>query len=209
MIMKLRYVELDANRIFNWLDPKNIICWNAFPEFREKWWLPETIKIREEFGKIWTEEFDKITGHFSKLEESMLRDGFHHPINTVTGRPRDMYLTGNKEMNHFPPELQADIHNAVYSHTFGGSRLSIAKKHNIKVPCVVHDFENIFEDCPQVDKENFTEWFPNNYMFVNAPPHLRLARHSHITDEKYNGMNGHTRDAQNMAVKIAKEKVSV
>jgi len=207
-MMKLRYVELEPSRIFNWLNPKNITCWTAFPELRTIWWEPETLKIREEFGKIWTEEFDKITGHFSKLEKSMLRDGFHHPISVVSGKPRDKYLTSAKEMIHFPPELQADIHNVVYSHTFGGSRLSIAQKHNLKVPCVVHDFENLFEDCPQVTKENFTEWFPNNYMFVNATPHLRLVRHSHLTNEKYNNMNGHTRNAQNAAIRIAKDKIN-
>jgi len=207
--MKLRYVELEPDKIFNWLNPKNITCWIAYPELQNVWWEPETLKIREEFGKIWTEEFDKITGHFSKLEKSMLRDGFHHPISAVTGRPLDMYLTSNKEMNNFPPELQADIQNAIYSHTFGGSRLTIAQKHNIMVPCAVHDFENLFEDGEEITTKNYTKWFSNNYSFVAATPHLRIRIHSHISDLRYNGMTGETRSAQAQAVKIAKEKMNV
>ncbi len=208
MAVKLRYVELEPERIFNWLDPKNITCWLAYHEWHDTWWSEETIKLREQFGKIWTEEFDKITGHFSKLEESILKDGIHHPINTASGQLRDTFL--NKKVESpivFPPEYYSNIENSIYTHTFGGSRLTIAQKHNIRVPCVVHDFSNLFENCEEVTARNYIKWFSNHYKFVNSTPYLRLTHHSHLTAE-YSGMNNKTREAQKKATELTKAKIN-
>ncbi len=206
MVVKLRYVELEPNRIFNWLNPMNVTCWCAYHGWQDTWWEPETVKRREEFGRIWTEEFDKITGHFSKLEESILTDGVRHPINTVSGRLRDAYLNNpGDSLVAFPPEYHSNINETIYTHTFGGSRLTIAQRHDIVIPCVVHDFENLFEDCEEVTRDNYKKWFSDNYSFAPSTPYLRLQRHSHIEEAKYSGMNNNTRLAQREATRLAKE----
>lgn len=208
MSVKLRYVELDPDRIFNWLNPKNITCCLAFPEWHDTWWEPATIEHREEFGKIWTEEFDKITGHFSKLEESILKDGIHHPINTAGGQLRDIYLNDTVDSSIvFPPEHYKNIEKSIYTHTFGGSRLTIAQKYNIKVPCVVHDFSKLFEDCEEVTIKNYTKWFSNNYKFVTSTPYIRLIFHTHLNGQ-YSGMTNKTKEAQQAATKITKVKIN-
>jgi hypothetical protein len=185
----------------------NITCWNAYPEWHNRWWEPKTVALRKQFGELFKEEFDKITHHFSKLEESMVKEGFHHPISAVTGKPRDIYLKKPREVMHFPPETHNNLDGVIYSHTFGGSRLSVAAEHDILVPCAVHDFSNLFEDCPEITAHNYKTWFGNNYMFCGATPHLRLTKHSHITDVKYSGMNAATKDAKRAAVKAAKERL--
>jgi len=210
MNVKLRYVELEPDRIFNWLNPMNITCWNAYPEWHDTWWYSETVEKRVLFGKIWTEEFDKTTGHFSKLEESILKDGIHHPINTASGRLRDVLL--KKEVDSpivFPPKCYENINDTIYTHTFGGSRLTVAQKHNIKVPCVVHDFSNLFTNEHQVTIKNYKEIFNDNYRFVHSTPYVRLSKHSHIPDGKYNGMTGDTKAAQRTATENAKGKMNV
>lgn len=209
MTVKLRYVELKPTKIFNWLDPKNITSWNAYPELRNKWWEANTLRIREEFGKHFTEEFDKLTNHFTKLEASMVKDGIIHPISVVTGHLRDMYLAKPREIEFLPPEKRDNMESLIYTHTFGGSRLSIAQKHNLIVPCVVHDFSNLFEDCEEVTASNYKKWFGDNYMFTSATPRIRLRKHSHLVDGKYTNMGHDTKTAQNEAARRAKELTNV
>ena len=208
MSVKLRYVELEANKVFNWLNPQNITCWLAYYDWHKTWWEPETVERRKRFGEIWTNEFDKITNHFSKLEKSIRDDGIIYPINTATGPLRDAYL--GEVVNSpivFPPEYYDDISKSIYSHTFGGSRLTIAQKHNITVPCIVHDFSNLFEDAEEVTQGNMEKWFANDYIFASGTPYLRLKKHSHIGAGKYSGMNNETRIAQQEAKRITKEKI--
>jgi len=210
MSVKLRYVELEPNKVFNWLDPKNITCWLACHDWHDTWWSEETIKLREEFSKIWSEEFDKITGHFSRLEESILKDGILHPISTVSGQLRDVLL--NKKVDSpiaFPPEYYNDITKSIYTHTCGGSRLTIAQRHNIMIPCAVHDFENLFENEAEITAGNYKKWFGDNYMFVGSTPYIRVRTHTHIQDSKHSGMTPATKQAQLTATAKAKEMMNV
>ncbi len=210
MIVKLRFVELEANKIFNWLNPMNVTCWCAFHEWHSTWWEPETVNRREHFAKIWTEEFDKITGHFSRLEESIQKDGMHHPINAVSGSFRCAHLKDQVNSTiAFPPELQARPNETIYSHTFGGSRLTIAQKYGMTVPCAIHDFENLFNEQPEITAQNYKEWFGDSYIFTTNTPYLRIRSHTHITEAKYSVMNNETRKAQRAATQIAKEQSHV
>jgi hypothetical protein len=213
--MKLKYVELPPERIFNWLDPFNNtargIC-NQRPDLLENWWDDKTIELRKLIAKTWTEEFDNITGHFTKLRKSIVEKGILTPISTVSGEPRDQYLKPRvgKPNDHFPPEYENNLHDIIYTHPFGGSRLTIAVDLGLdSIPCIVHDFSNLFPDAEVIHTKNYHKWFNDKeYFFTGAPPHVRLRQHSHLTG-KYNGMNGHTRDAQRKAMEITKEKLGL
>ncbi len=208
MSVKLRYVELEPDKIFNWLNPENVTCFCAYGEWHDIWWEPEIVERRKEFGKIWSEEFDKITNHFTKLEESILQNGITHPICAVSGPLRGTYLDGDGSGKFFPPHLRANIQNTIYSHTFGGSRLAIAQKHGIKIPCAVHDFSNLFDEELEISSANYHKWYSTNYTFVETTPYLRVRVHSHMDDSKYNAMNNETRIAQREATKITREKIN-
>ena len=201
--MKVRYVELPPKRIFNWLNPFNVTAKWACKAITDDWWSDKNIEIRQYFAKCWTEEFDKITGHFTDLEESIKEKGILTPISTQSGPPRGTYL----KPHHFPPEEQHDLTEVISTFTFGGSRLTIAIKLGIEeVPCIVHDFANLFPDAPEVTRSNCSTWFGGEYLFSDKPPCLRIKHMSHIKNKKYNALNKSTRMAQEKAADIARAK---
>ena len=201
--MKLRFVELPPSKIFNWLDPLNVTAKWACKAITGDWWSERNILIRREFANVWTTEFNKITGHFTDLEESIKENGILTPICIDSGPPRGTYL----KPLHFTPMMQKDLSRALFTHTFGGSRLTIANKLRIeKVPCIVYDYADMFPDAIEVNKDNYSEWFNDEYFWVNQMPKIRVRNSSHMKNKKYDGMNGATRNAQNKAADIAREK---
>ena len=201
--MKLRYVELSPDIIFNWLDPFNITAKWACKAITGDWWSERNILIRKEFGTTWMLEFDKITGHFTDLEESIKAKGILTPICVDSGPPRGKYL----KPHHFTPMMQKDLSHALVTQIFGGSRLTIANKLRIeKVPCIVYDYVNMFPDEPEVNKNNYSEWFGDEYFWTSQSPNIKIKHSSHIKNKKYDGMNGSTRKAQRHAAVIAREK---
>ena len=199
--MKVRYVELPPKRIFNWLDPFNVTAKWACKAIKDDWWSDKNIEIRQYFAKCWTEEFDKITGHFTDLEESIKEKGILIPINVDSGPPRGTYL----KPHHFFPGT--DLSTALVTKMFGGSRLTIANKLRIeKVPCIVYDYANMFPDAPEVTCTNYKQWFGNEYGCSGNPPQIRVRHSSHMKNKKYDGMNGATRNAQQKAATVARAK---
>lgn len=209
--MKLRYVELEPSRIFNWLGPENVTAFHHAKLWKDKWWEPEIIELRTEFARIWIEEFDKITNHFSLLEDAIQKNGIKRPVSAVSGPMRNVRLDKVKHgfVRFYPPEYQSRIDEVIYTQPFGGSRVTIAQKNGFKVPCVVHDFSNLFPDAPRVTKDNFRKWFGSDYSFSNALPHIRIRQHSHIKKGRYRQMNGDTRNAQKTAARRTKERMGI
>jgi len=201
--MKLRYVELSPDKIFNWLDPFNVTAKWACKAITGGWWSERNILIRKEFANTWTTEFDRITGHFTDLEESIKEKGILTPICVDSGPPRGKYL----KPHHFLPMVQEELSQALFTHTFGGSRLTIANKLRMeKVPCIVYDYANMFSNEPEVNKGNYGDWFSDDYFWTTQIPHIKIKHSSHIKNKKYDGMNGATRNAQRKAATIAREK---
>lgn len=209
----LRYVELPIARIFNWLAPKNVTCWLNVPEWRDTWWSEETVELRNQFEHYWIEAFDDITGHFTKLRESIKKDGILRPVSTVSGimRGRNMASDKCKAVAYAPPEYHNNIDNLVYTQPFGGSRIVVAEELGIDMmPCVVHDFTNIFSNAPEVTATNYRTWFGDEYMFRASAPRLIVRHQSHLmNDKQFSMMNDHTRKAQKRATAFAKEKLNV
>lgn len=207
--MRLCYVELPPERIFNRLGIENLTAWLQLgSKLGDEWWTPEVIEIRQEFARIWIEVFDEKTGHFSSLEKSIRESGLLRPVSAVSGPPRGQRLSKpNKSSRMFPPPEQIPIEEVVYTQPFGGSRVTIAQKLNLTVPCAVHDFSNLFPKAPEITAGNFRKWFGNEYTFSPSLPHLRLRKHSHIKNSKYDAMNNHTRSAQRHASRVAREKL--
>lgn len=204
--MKLRYVEIEPDKIYNWLDPFNVTAWCNIKLDNSVWWTDKKIEERKLFAKIWTEEFDKITSHFTKLKESIAKDGIKCPISTIGGQVRD--VKGNIcSIDHIPPEYWDHPEDCIYTQPFGGSRLTIAKELGLdKVPIIIHDYHNKFPDAPEVTKNNYRDYFGNEYTFCSFVPYLRLIKHSHLSGI-YDSMNNETKMAQQKAAKIAREKL--
>lgn len=84
---------------------------------------------------------DKICGHYERLEKSILAEGFRNPITVTCGPPR------KRSWDCVPPEMRnADHKNLLFLETtVGGSRLWIAQKHNMTIPCLVNDWTGRFQ----------------------------------------------------------------
>ena len=199
--MKVRYIELPPNIIFNWLDPFNVTAKWACKAIKDDWWSDKNIEIRQYFAKCWTEEFDKITGHFTDLEESIMEKGRLTPINLDSGPPRGTFL----KPHHFFPGT--DLSTALVTQFFGGSRLTLAAKLKLEIiPCIVNDYANLFPDAPEVTCANYKQWFGDEYGCYGNPPQIRVHRSSHMKNKRFDGMNANTKRAQEQAADIARKK---
>lgn len=98
----VKYIILDPNDIENPMGPSNY-------------------QIQHENEK---------NGYFTKLEESILREGFRNPIN--------VWIKDNGDLT---------------SWYYGGSRLMIAKKHNLSIPCIISDHINKFPNAKILNNE--------------------------------------------------------
>lgn len=198
----VRYVNLEPSRIFNTLDPKHQNCsfsfWN---DWGDSWWEDETVKKREYYAQCYKEEHNKITGHFSKLRESIVKDGLKHPILVVSGPWRDMLLKQLLDTPPwFPPHLQQDCSQGLYVHTHGGSRFMVAEELGMqKIPCAVIDFANLFPSEPEINQFNYHQWFGKNFMWSSKNVRLVNRTQSHLQGTRYRSMNQSTRDAQQTA----------
>ena len=199
--MKLRYVEINPSRIYNRLAPENLTCWLKVPQWRDSWWETETIELRNQFATLWKEEYDKILPHFCVLEQSIKEQGILSPISLVAGPPRDKFLQkpNYDARGYIPPQYYSNLDNLLMTQPFGGSRVVVAEKLGIeKIPCIVHDFSNLFPDALEVTQHNYRNWFGDSYVFCGQAPHIRDC-----------AMNNGNRNAQQEATRITKEKMNV
>lgn len=199
--MNLVFAVVPIDRIFNWMAPENVTAWNSFPSnMKKRWWDNDVVEKRMCFSKTWIDEFDKITKHFTNLETSIAKEGFRNPISCVTGPIRDVRCNDIIENdNKVPTKYQEDQTNLIYTHPFGGSRILVAQKLGIEtVPCVIHDFSELFIDHEKINSTNFRKWFDNEYFFANQPPYIRSKN-----------MTNTIRNSQKIAISRAKEKVNV
>lgn len=181
--MKLRYVELDIDRIFNVLAPENKNAWGALEKYRDTWWDEQTVEVRKYFAECWREVFDEITNHFTELRKSIKEKGILRPVSTVSGPMRNVKnMKKTADVSPIlPPKYQQDVSQNIYTQPCGGSRITIAHELGIdKIPCVVHDYSDLFPDAEDVTKGNYSDWFGNDYRFVSSPPHIRIKTQLHL-----------------------------
>ena len=77
-------------------------------------------------------------GFYKKLEISILKEGFRNPILVVTGWSGDLDVVDHNS-------------DKIHCLTIGGSRLWIAQKHGLDIPCIVADYVERFKDAPLID----------------------------------------------------------
>lgn len=181
--LKIRYAEISANNIFNWLAPRNVTLWTAFPHWRESWWSDDTLSLRHKGEEIWIAEFDALTKHYSQLEESILKEGVKHPIKVIAGAPFDKLMASQFPIDVIPPEQRTN--KVLSTHQFGGSRVYIAQKHNLSIPCLIYDFSNAFSDFDTINIETVAKQFSNFYKihtYANGIKTLTIHKHMHMKE---------------------------
>lgn len=120
-------------------------------------------KINEEYEK----ELDKRVGHYKKLEKDILENGFKNPLIVTCGKPL------HRKMTHLPPELRTkpDHQLLIMEGTDGGSRLWVAQKHNLPVPCIINDRTGKFREHPRITSPNQATRY-----FATTPKRARITR---------------------------------
>lgn len=138
-VTPVRIGRLAAGRVFNLTAPR----W--LPEVAHGWtgsapWLDARYEpLRDAVEAAYMAAFDRETGHYARLEESIRRDGIWNPVMVTTG---PMMRRAETEL---PAAVRHD-RNRVVCEWVGGSRLLVAQKLGLDVPVIVNDRANIFPE---------------------------------------------------------------
>lgn len=137
---KIYYVELNSLEIHNVFSPgfkRGIVGWSN-----------EIIKRRDEAAAISIKKRNKEDNFYIRLEESILKDGVRNPIPVNAGFCRPHMI------DRMPIEWQENKNKILVNDNGGGSRLFIAQKYNLKVPCIISDHVNRFSQHVELRNED-------------------------------------------------------
>ena len=127
-IYRIRYVVLPSNQIINVCGPHRMPP-NLSGKQRE---------LREISNQRYIDGMNKKNGFYTKLEASILKDGIRNPILVQAG------YCMPKWHQYLPQDIVDNPEKILVCNTHGGSRLYIAQKHNLEIPCLVNDFLDVF-----------------------------------------------------------------
>lgn len=156
-------------------------------------WVDWSEQGRKNFKLIndeWYQKYDEVTGHYTHLEESIIAQGFRNPLVITCGNP---VIRDNRnfpsEFNMLPPNKKLILEG--YD---GGSRLWVAQKHNLPVPCIINDQTGRFSGCtPILNKMELKDYFTDNpeYVMFNLRTGATVTKlkHSHLTNKYANPEN--------------------
>ena len=131
------YDKVDPSRIFGMVGR----CGGGYNTIWSDW-SPAGRSVREKIIKEFEDGMNKICGHYKKLEASILEHGIRDPVIITCGWPV------RKKMHHLPPELinKPPVQRLLLEGTTGGSRLWVAQRHRIPVPCIINDFSRNYNN---------------------------------------------------------------
>lgn len=159
---RVHYVELPAREIFGMVGR----CGGGYNTVWEDW-SPEGRAKRELIMQEYEHELNKICGHYSKLEKSIVEEGIRNPVVVTCGYPK------KRTRRHLPPELlerpESDL--LLLEGTTGGSRLHIAQKLDLKIPCFVNDWTGRFSNEVEIVTEaQAREYYQDQPALVQVDP---------------------------------------
>lgn len=171
MAIAVRMLTIDARRVFNLTAPRWLPQAAALWTGRAAWHDPQFDGVRDLLEQTYIDGFNRRTGHYARLEESIARDGVWNPVMLTTGR-----LLRRAE-TELPPAVRFDPDRVVCEYV-GGSRLLVAARLGLPVPAIVNDAADLFPDAYRVtrgtpvsnlfrDKPRRIEWRPDGSLFAN------------------------------------------
>ena len=179
MMLKVRvfYELVDSRKIFGMVGR----CGGGYNTVWEDW-SAEGRLARELIISEFEKGMDAICGHYKRLEESVKKEGFRNPLIITCGLPV------RKKITHLPPELKKKDPASLLllEGTTGGSRLWVAQKLKMAVPCLINDFTGRYPGKLQVLNTNQAMRF-----FTDKPSALRIDRFKGILETFDNSKVGH------------------
>jgi len=130
-------------------------------------WTESRLQKKRDRAEKHIKNMNKKSGFYTKLEESILKDGFRNPISVRCG-----WCSNHKSVS-LPIEMQEDSTKILICDNHGGSRLWVAQKHNLKIPCIIADFVGRFSN------ELLIEKTPAAVLkfFKDKPQRIRIKSH--------------------------------
>lgn len=125
----LKYIEIPARSIYNFSGPYDIPTGD-----------------RNDAGMKMIDQWNCACGFYDRLESSIKSDGLRSPICINAGAilPRwQCRLPGSFDLATTPICVDA-----------GGSRLYVAQKLDMTIPCIVCDYTNMFPDAKVIDSDD-------------------------------------------------------
>ncbi|MFA5489580.1 MAG: hypothetical protein WC284_10220 [Candidimonas sp.] len=107
----VKYAILPSRKIYNHCGPHD--------------WTNHTQR-----GDKYIKRWNRACNFYKRLEESVLQEGFRNPIVVSNGGIPKRLLS----------RIPSEFHNGLVCHTLGGSRLWVAQKHDMEIPCIINDF---------------------------------------------------------------------
>lgn len=168
----VRWMVIDSAKIINLCSPESI--------YWPKNWSENELEYRNTVGAEYIRAWNETNGFYKKLEESILKDGFRNPIIITAGHPQIRKLT------EIPPELRVEPSEMLVCEILGGSRLHIAQKLGIAIPCIVNDWVNRFPNALKLNtnkdiKKAFSDppdliYFTEKGVRTSHPKHIHLEK---------------------------------
>ena len=145
----LRYGILASNLIFNECGP-----FSGGPVG----WDDKAIAARKKKGDAYIAHRNTIDHYFIRIEDSILKEGFRNPILVDCGMCAHIIDSGKHP--RLPLHMQEDHSQILTCSSNGGSRLWVAQKHNMEIPCVISDWVGRFSDFKQINsREELLEYY--------------------------------------------------
>lgn len=144
-MIKTHYIELRPQSIFGSVGR----CGGGYNTVWDDW-SPDGRRARAQIIHEFEQGLNAICGHYAKLEASILAEGMRNPLVITCGMPM------RRTIRHLPPEIRTRPQNQwlICEGTTGGSRLWVAQKHNLLVPCIVNDRTGRFDSSPRIKVAN-------------------------------------------------------
>ena len=120
------------------------------------------------------------TGFYDKLEASIRRDGIRNPLLVAAGACVPL------RRPWLPPGWEGRLTDLLVCDQCGGSRLWVAQRLGLDVPCVVSDFVGRFAALPDLrTREAILARFadtPRHFKFTPEGVHITSLPHTHLKD---------------------------
>lgn len=120
---------------------------------------------------------------FEKLEKSILEEGIKNPILVVAGHKNII------AKHNLPDEMKKDITKSLVCNASGGSRLWIAQKYNMDIPCLISDFVDRFFEFPAITEIHeiikYYKYLPQEIGMNEDGLWIRNLPHIHLGDKTF------------------------
>ncbi len=168
---------LRTGEIFNACDPS--LLHDVAIQYGEDWWSPQLDPLRQLLREWFFELFALSCDYFTRLEESIKREGVLNPV-IVTAGP-----SLRRASWQVPENCGTYICESA-----GGSRLAIAQRLGIAVPAIINDQIGVAGEILKDQDAVFTKFSDKTYRITYGPPVIATpARYSHMPE-------GHTIEDQ-------------